>query len=259
MATPLSLRVVESNLLTYRRVWKGSAFSSFLSPTLFLLAMGFGLGTLVDQAGGSEVLDGVAYVTFLAPGLLVANAMQTGTGEGSFPVMAGMKWIKTYHAVLASPIGSNGLVAGHFMWVAIRLALVGLVFGVVSALLGAMSITSALSIVPIAILVGLAMASPMTAFTATRATAEGLTAVFRFGVTPMFLFSGTFFPISQLPGWMQPLAAATPLWHAVELARSIALGVDSALPAWQHVAYLVALFVAGAALSMRIFRQKLLP
>ena len=173
--------------------------------------------------------------------------------------MAGMKWIKTYHAVLASPIGSNGLVAGHFMWVAIRLALVGLVFGVVSALLGAMSITSALSIVPIVILVGLAMASPMTAFTATRAAAEGLTAVFRFTVTPMFLFSGTFFPISQLPGWMQPLAAATPLWHAVELARSIALGVDSALPAWQHLAYLVALLAARAALSIQIFRQKLLP
>ena len=259
MATPLALRVVESSLLTYRRVWKGSAFSGFLSPTLFLLAMGFGLGTLVDRGGGTEVLDGVAYVTFLAPGLLVANAMQTGTAEGSFPVMAGMKWIKTYHAILASPIGARGLVAGHFMWVAIRLALVGLVFGIVAALLGTMSIVSAMAIVPIAILVGLAMASPMTAFTATRETAEGLTAVFRFGVMPMFLFSGTFFPISQLPGWMQPLAAATPLWHAVEMARRIALGVDSALPAWQHLGYLVVLFAVGAALSMRFFNEKLLP
>ena len=85
MATPLSLRVVESNLLAYRRVWKGSAFSSFLSPTLFLLAMGFGLGTLVDQAGGSEVLDGAAYVTFLAPGLLVANAMQPAPAKARSP------------------------------------------------------------------------------------------------------------------------------------------------------------------------------
>ena len=259
MTTPLALRVVESHLLTYRRVWKGSAFSSFLSPTLFLLAMGFGLGTLVDRGGGTSALEGIAYVSYLAPGLLVANAMQTGTAEASFPVMAGMKWLKTYHAILASPVGSRGLIAGHFIWVAIRLTLVGLVFGIVAAALGAISLIPALAIVPIAVLVGLAMASPMTAYTATRDSTEGLVAVFRFGVMPMFLFSGTFFPISLLPDWMQPLAVITPLWHAVEMARRIALGIDSALPAWQHLGYLVLLFVIGAFLSHRFFAQKMLP
>jgi lipooligosaccharide transport system permease protein len=259
MATPLTLRVVESQLLTYRRVWKGSAFSSFLQPALFLVAMGFGLGTLVDRGGQTEIIDGIAYVTYLAPGLLVANAMQTGTFESSFPVMAGMKWIKTYHAMLASPIGASGLMAGHFLWVAIRLSLVALVFGVVAAILGAMSILDALAIVPIAVLVGLAMAGPMTAFTATRTTTEGLTAVFRFGVMPMFLFSGTFFPISQLPDWLEPIAVITPLWHAVEMARRVALGVESTLPAWQHLGYLAALFAIGAYLSQRYFTQKMLP
>ena len=252
MATPLALRVVESNFLTYKRVWKGSAFSSFLMPTLFLLAMGLGLGSLVDEGSGTAVIERVEYIAFLAPGLLMAAAMQTGAGEGSFPVMAGMKWIKTYHAVLASPVGATGLVSGHFLWVSVRLALVSLVFAIVASLLGAIAFAKGLALVPIGVLVGLAMASPMTAFTATRDTSEGLTAMFRFGITPMLLFSGTFFPITQLPGWMQPLAAVTPLWHAVEMARSIALGFESALPAWQHLGYLTLIIhgTSGWSVSM---------
>lgn len=259
MSTPLTLRVVESNLLGYRRVWKASVFSSFLSPVLFLVAMGFGLGTLVDGGGRTEIIEGVAYVSYLAPGLLVANAMQTGTGEASFPVMAGMKWIKTYHAILATPIGAPGLIAGHFLWVAIRLALVSVVFGLVAFALGAMALWAALVTAPIGMLVGLAMAGPMTAFTATRNSTEGLTAVFRFGVMPMFLFSGTFFPISQLPDWMEPLAIITPLWHAVELAREVSLGIETTLPIWQHIGYLVGLFVVGAWLSLKYFTEKMLP
>ena len=259
MATPTALRVVESSFLTYKKVWKGSAFSSFLTPTLFLVAMGLGLGSLVDEGSGTAVIEGVEYIAFLAPGLLVASTMQTGASEGSFPVMAGMKWIKTYHAALASPVGASGLVSGHFLWVSVRLALVSLVFGVVASLLGAITFIKAIALIPIGVLIGLAIAAPMTAFTATRTTTEGLTAMFRFGIMPMFLFSGTFFPITQLPGWMQPLAAITPLWHAVELARRVALGFESTLPAWQHVGYLAGLFLAGAYLSDRYFKSKLLP
>ncbi len=259
MATPLAMRVIESKALTYRRVWRASVFSYFLSPVLFLVAMGFGLGSLVDRGDGSATIQAASYVAFLAPGLMVANAMQSGTGEGSFPVMAGMKWIKTYHATLATPIGSPGLVAGHFAWIGIKMALVALVFGLVATVLGAMSVLDALAVTPVAILVGLAMAAPMTAFTATRDTTEGLTAVFRFLVTPMFLFSGTFFPIDVLPGWMQPVAYVTPLWHAVEMARRFSLDWESTLPLWQHAGYLLVLFAVGAFLSLRYFTQKLLP
>lgn len=259
MATPLVLRVVESKALTYRRVWKASVFSYFLSPVLFLVAMGFGLGSLVDRGDGSATIEAASYVAFLAPGLMVASAMQAGTGEGSFPVMAGMKWIKTYHAALATPIGARGLVGGHFAWIGIKMAIIAIVFGAVATVLGAMSVIDVLAVTPVAILTGLAMAAPMTAFTATRETTEGLTAVFRFLVTPMFLFSGTFFPIDVLPGWLQPLAYITPLWHAVEIARRFALGWESALPIWQHSAYLMVLFAVGAGLSTRFFTRKLLP
>lgn len=259
MATPLALRVMEANLVTYRRVWKGSAVSSFLNPVLYLSAMGLGLGTLVDRADAAATLGAGSYLEFLAPGLLVANAMMVGTFESAWPVMAGIKWIKTYQATLASPVGVAGLVAGHFLWIVFRLLLVSVVFLGVMLAFGATEPLGALVLVAPAVLVGLAMAGPMTAFTASRESEQGLTTVFRFGITPMFLFSGTFFPISQLPGWLQPLAVVTPLWHAVEVARRWAIGTASTLPIWLHLGYLLAIFAVGAYLAKRLLHKRLLP
>ena len=196
-------------------------------------------------------------MAFLAPGLLVASAMQSGAAEGSFKVIAGMKWTRTFHSVVASPVGTGGLVGGHFVWAGLRVLMVSVVFGAVAAALGAISAIAALALAPIGLLIGLATAGPMTAFTANRENTEALTAAFRFGITPMYLFSGTFFPISQLTDWLRSVATVTPLWHAVELARRVALGHDSALPAWQHVGYLVLVFVVGAALTYRLFTRRL--
>ncbi len=249
--------MVEANAIAYRRVWKGSAFSSFATPALFLVAMGLGLGSLVDRGTGPPGFEGLSYLAFLAPGLLVASAMQSGAAEGSFPVIAGMKWARTYHSVVASPAGARGLIGGHFIWAGIRVLMVSVIFGGVAAALGAISPISVLALAPIGILIGLAIVAPMTAFTANRENTEALTAVFRFGITPMYLFSGTFFPIAQLPDWLRSVATVTPLWHAVELARRVALGHHSALPAWQHVGYLVLVFVVGAALTYRFFARRL--
>lgn len=259
MATPLALRVVEANLVSYKRVWKGTAVTSFLNPILYLAAMGLGLGTLVDSAGSVSSLGTGSYLEFLAPGLLVANTMITGAIESSWPVMAGIKWIKTYHATLATPVGVRGLVAGHFLWITLRLLLVAAVFIVVMLLFGATEPVDAIVLLLPAVVIGLAMAGPLTAFTARLKSEQGLTHVFRFGITPMFLFSGTFFPIDQLPGWLQPAAYVTPLWHAVEVARRLAIGLESALPVWQHLGYLAILFAAGAVLATRFMERRLLP
>ncbi|MXY76687.1 MAG: ABC transporter [Acidimicrobiia bacterium] len=257
MQVPGVLRVVEADAIAYRRVWKGSAFSSFVTPALFLVAMGLGLGSLVDRGAGAPGFEGLSYVSFLAPGLLVASAMQSGAAQGSFPVIAGMKWTRTYHSVVASPVGTGGLLGGHFIWSGLRVLMVSVIFGAVAAALGAISPVAVLALAPIGILIGLATVAPMTAFTANRDNTEALTAVFRFGITPMYLFSGAFFPITQLPDWLQAVATLTPLWHAVELARRVALGYDSALPAWQHVGYLVLLIVVGAAMAYRLFARRL--
>ncbi len=258
MATPAFLRVMEGEARVYRRVWRGSVISTFLNPVLFLLAMGIGLGKLVDERTAGSGLDGLTYLSFLAPGLLAATAMQTGAGDSSWPVMAGIKWRKTYDAVLATPVGVGSLTVGHLAWVGLRLTFVSVVFVAVMAAFGAVSPLRGLASVPAAVLTGLAFAAPMVAYTAGLKSESGLSSMFRFGIVPLFLFSGTFFPISQLPDWMQPLAWVTPLWHGVELTRSIALGSAPVPPAGLSVAYLGVWVVGGTWLAVRRMRRRLI-
>ncbi len=256
---PVPLRVVEANARTYRRTWKGSVVTTFLSPVLFLAAMGLGLGSLVDRETGARALEGLAYISFLAPGLLAATTMQTGASESSWPVMAGIKWIKTFDAALATPVGVPDLVAGHLVWVAVRLLMTSVVLVVVIASFGAVSLADALLAVPAAVLTGMAFAAPVTAYTASTEQETRLSSLFRFAIIPMFLFSGTFFPASQLPDWLESVAYATPLWHGVELCRGAALGTDATLPVAAHASYLLAWVAVGWSLSVRSLRRRLLP
>jgi len=257
MATPPALRVMEAKARTYRRTWRASIISTFLNPVLYLTAMGLGLGTLVDQGTGDASLGGIPYLVFLAPGLLAATAMQTGTGDASYPVMAGMKWLKTYHAALSTPVRSRDLVFGHFAWVTVRIALTTVVFAAVMVIFDASTVGGAARAQLPAILTGLAFATAVTAYTARLENEYGLSSLFRFAIIPMFLFSGTFFPITQLPGWMQPVAYLTPLWHGVELTRAAALQTASAWQPMLHGSYLMLWVIVGAVFSVRNFRMRL--
>lgn len=258
MAVPLSLRVAEAEATIYRRTWRGSVVSSFVTPILYLLAMGIGLGSLVD-ANLPEGLDNVSYLSFLAPGLLVATAMQTGAAEGAWKVMGGIKWRETWKARLASPIGVPSLVLGHMIWSAIRVLMVSVAFAVVMAAFRvAPLLQSLLAVVP-ALLVGVAMVAATTSYTVRIKSPTGLPGFFRFVVIPMFLFSGVFFPVSNLPDWLQPVALVTPLFHGVELARAITLGVTPAISPVISVAYLLLWIVLGTWLAMAPIRRKLKP
>lgn len=258
MAAPLALRVFESEARVYRRVWRGSIFSSFLSPVLYLLAMGVGLGTLVD-ANLPAGLEGVSYLAYIAPGLLAATAMQSGAGEGAWKVRAGVKWTRTYHAKLTTPIGIPSLVLGHMLWIAARVFMVSLAFVIVIVLFGIAPLWRGLAATIPAVLVGLSMGGLTTAYTIRTDADVAIPMYFRFVVIPMFLFSGAFFPITQLPGWLQPVAYLTPLFHGVELCRSVMLGFPDAVDPWISITYLVALSVAGALLALRPFQKQLLP
>ena len=256
MAVPSSLRVVEAGARVYRRTWRGSVISTFLNPVLFLLAMGVGLGTLVDEGSGGADL-GISYLKFLAPGLLAATAMQTGAGDASYPVMAGIKWRKPYHAALATPIGVADLTIGHLGWVGVRLVFVTVVYAVIMTLFGATSVFESLLAVPPAVLTGLAFAAVVTAYTATLKNETGLSTLFRFGIVPLFLFSGTFFPIEQLPDYLEPFAYVTPLWHGVSLCRNLALGLEFTVHPLLSVGYLGLWMAAGTWLSIRQMRKRL--
>src|SRR2546423_12690896 len=181
-----TLRILEHNLLVYRRTWKGSIFASFVAPVLFLGAMGFGLGSLISR-GPSRTVDGVSYLAFLAPGLLAASAMQSAWGETTYPILARIQWLRTYEGMLATPIRVLDVLAGEFSWLALRLALgscgfflVMLVFGTVHSRLAPLAIM-------VAILTGLAFGAPNLAFYANQRKDTGLPLFGRFVINPLIL------------------------------------------------------------------------
>jgi lipooligosaccharide transport system permease protein len=243
-------------LTDYRRTWRGSIYSSLLNPLLFLGAMGLGLGTLVNSRGDAA-LGGVSYLAFLTPGLLAATAMTTAVGESTYPVYASVKWTKTYQAAAASPLRPADLFHGHLLFVALRLTMNCAIFLGVAAALGGVHSPWALAALPVAVLTGVAFTTPIEAWAVTRTRDTSFAVIFRFGMIPLFLFSGTFFPITQLPGWLQPVAYATPLWHGVALCQALSSGTATLGGALVHVGYLAALAALGTAAGNRSYRRRL--
>jgi lipooligosaccharide transport system permease protein len=249
------LRKLEHSMLVYRRVWRGTFFGTLVSPVLFLTAMGVALGSLVPNI---TAFGGVPYLVFLAPGIMSAQAMQTGTVEGSWPLFAGFKWLKTFDAMIATPITVRDIVLGHLYWLIVRIGIVTGVFMIVAFLFGAFRSPTFFLAWPSAILTGVAFGICMSAWTATRRTEQSFSIVFRFIVTPLFLFSGTFFPIEQLPEAVRWVAWFTPLFHGVALTRALAIGqsVDP-IVLLIHLAVMVGMVVIGTLFAFRTFRKRL--
>lgn len=248
-------------LTLYRRIWKSTVISSLLAPLLYLAGMGYGLGAIIDSPGRTAV-PGVAYVGFVATGLIAAQTMMTSVAETTYSVFGAIKWQRTYHAMLASPLRVVDLVRGHVAYLVLRLTMVAGAFALVALALGAMTGPAALLTIPVAVLGGLAFGLPVYAYTAGTASDEGFNMLNRFVIMPLFLFSGTFFPISQLPQVLEWLAWASPLTHAITLTRAVGLGSPAPLPVegWQaalHLAYLLAWAVAGYVLGVRRLRRRM--
>ena len=240
----------------YRRTWKGSAVLSFVQPWLYIGAMGVLLGGYVDDSGFG--LGGASsYLDFVAPGLLAATAMQVAVGEVMWPVMGAIKWDKTYYSMIASPLRVVDIVVGHLSYAAFRVMLTSAVFAAILAVTGIIpSVLGALGAFAAAVLVGLAFAAPIYGFSAGAKTEQGFSLIYRLGLMPMFLFSGAFFPITNLAEPLEWLARVTPLWHGVELARMSSLGTWD-VSAVGHVAYLGALAAGGVWWAVRRLERRL--
>jgi lipooligosaccharide transport system permease protein len=178
-------------------------------------------------------------------------------GESTYPVMASVKWLKTYQAAAATPLRPVDLFHGHLLFTIMRLVMNCSIFLVVMTAFGAAASPWVLAAIPVAMLTGLAFAAPIEAFAVTRNKDGSFAMLFRFGMIPLFLFSGTFFPLTQLPGWIRPVAYATPLWHGVALCRSLSLGTASPGGALVHVGYLAAVAAIGVAVGRRTYRRRL--
>ena len=254
-----SWRVVEGLWIWYRRNWRATVVSSLLQPLLMLVAFGVGFGSLIDRsARAAQATGGVPYLMYLAPALLAVSAVQTAAFESSYPILSAFKWRRTYEGIVATPITPGQLAIGQLTWIALRLTMSGAVYLLVVTLFGAVGGPGVLAGLVFAVLCGMAFSAPMVAFSASQEREGGaFSAIFRFVVLPMTLFSGTFFPISQLPRVVQPVAWISPLWHGTELARGITLGTLRAWPAAGHVAYLAALLVVGVRLTCWQYRVRL--
>ena len=229
----------------YRRTWKGSAVSSFASPIFYVLAMGVLLGGFIE--GDPDQLEGAtSYLAFVVPGLLASQAMTTVFGETTYPVMSMVKWHKTYFSMTASPLSVREVILAHLGFVVFRVALTCGVFILVLAPFDVFdSLAGALVAFPVQLLIALAFATPVFALSAGLKDESPFALLYRLGLIPMFLFSGAFFPVANLDGWMQALAKATPLWHGVDLTRMLTLDRLDWSTAAVHVLYLVVLAVLG--------------
>ncbi len=258
LAAPLPVRpsplpVFAHRWVLYLRTWRGSVFSSFVLPVMFLVGMGLSLGSYVDRGGSL----GVSYVDFIAPGLLASTVFQVAVGEASWPILGTLQWIRTYHAMRASPLRPRDMVGGEilYLWLRAGTSAVGVLL--VMLLFGIPTSFTALLAVPAALLLAVASCAPVIAYSASINTDNMFAILFRFAVIPMTLFAGVFFPVSQMPLVARWVAFASPLWHGVELTRAATLGTPTAIGWLGHLVYLGVWAVAGYLLACRQFARKL--
>ena len=251
----LSWRQFEFWLVLFRRTWRGTVLTAVFGPVMYLTAMGVGLGTLVDQ--NRSLPGGVNYLSFIAPGVLAATAMQNGIFEGSFNVLGSLKWHGNYWAAVNTPQRPQDVMLGTAMQGLMRIFAMSVVFFGSMAGFGTVHSAWGLLALPASLLTGAVFLFGMMAYSVTIDTDQPLNVVFRFVMTPLFLFSGTFFPWQQLPAWMHPVAFATPLWHGVELSRELTLGTADAGSVLIHLGYLFAALALAYWLARRNFRARL--
>jgi lipooligosaccharide transport system permease protein len=253
-----AFRAFQCWLTVYRRTWRSSIWSTILGPACYLGALGYGLGSLVNQHGTAR-LGGVSYLAFVAPAILASGAMNTGMQEASYPVFGSLKWNRIYVGAQASPLRPADIFRGHLMFMAMRVAISAAVVTLFIWAFGAARSGWVILAFPAAALTGVAFAAPIAAWAVTVTAENSFSYLFRFGMMPLMLFSGTFFPLSQLPGWLQGLASATPLWHGVALCRAFSLGTAFGDPLGMlgHAAYLTALAAIGLWAGGRTYSRRL--
>jgi lipooligosaccharide transport system permease protein len=251
--------VAEHRIRSIRGYLQTIIATSIGNPLVYLFALGVGLATLVDQSIANGSGPPVSYLVFVAPALLATAAVTVAAEEATYPMMMGFKWNPIFHAMNAAPISGNQIVNGMIISMLVRMVptvaiyyLVMLVFGAVPSPLGVVSLVTAT-------LTGLAVACLIMSYTSRIEEDKGQMAmIMRFGITPMFLFSGTFFPLDVLPMYLQWIGWISPLWHGAELGRVFSYGMPEAI--WLtiiHVVYLVVLSLIGWRMTQRVVTRRL--
>jgi lipooligosaccharide transport system permease protein len=230
------------------------------SPALYLLGLGLGLATFLDRPVADGADGPVSYLLFVAPALLATSGVTVATSEFTYAVMGGFRWRRTFWGMNASPVSPDQIASGLILSVLVRMIFTTTVYYVLMVAFDAVGDPRGAALMPlVGVLGGMAFGLPLMAYSATITQDKGQFAlVNRFVFTPMFLFSGTFFPLTALPLWLQWIGWISPLWHASEIGRSMSYGLPpGSWPVGWHYAILVAYVVVGWVLAHRAFRRRL--
>ncbi|MEI6388632.1 MAG: ABC transporter permease [Spirochaetota bacterium] len=251
--------VCEHRLRTMRAYLVSIMMGSVFNPMFFLFSLGLGIGSYIDASSGSLGQGAISYLTFVGPALLASAALNVGFEECAFPVMGGFKWTREFWAMNAAPISARQVANGVLMAAGFRVVFTVTVFFGFLSLFHALPSPSAWMAMPAAMLSGLAFGSVIMAIASRLEEDDGWFAIInRLVIAPMFLFSGTFFPLERLPLGLQWIGWISPLWHATQLGRVATYGM--AEPAWLtacHIGYLVIMLMIGLGLSWKSFARRL--
>ena len=249
--------VVGYMLAVYRREWQGSVFSAFIQPLVVLAGLGIGLGVLVGDKAAA-ITGGVSYVAYIAPALMISAAMELAASEAAWPILARVAWVRIYHAIVATPLNAADVMVGAIAFIVGKVTFAAAFFACVLLLTGiATSPSGAVGMVGVSLLTAFAFGAPMVAFSVTQKSDQGFAFIFRLIITPLAFFSGTYFPIQNLPFAAQILSWCTPLAHGVALSRSFALGTPLTF-GWLHVGALLLWGIGGTIAAIYLFRKRML-
>lgn len=240
--------------------WMGAIISFGLgNPVIYLVSVGLGIGALVDANTGGQGIDGVSYIQFVAPALLATAAINAMMDEVTFPTIQGFVWDKLFFAMNNTPISSRQIANGIMITASVRGILTVVIYELVLLVFGAIPASSLIPLFASSMLAALAFAAAMLTVAVRIENDDALFAIIgRFVVAPMFLFSGTFYPLDQMPLYLQWIGWVSPLWHSTQLGRFLSYGMP--LEAWQiimHVGFLLALYAVSMFLAYPKFESRL--
>ena len=249
------LRVWQRNLKVYKKSWKISFIPPFLEPLFYLIAFGVGMSGLVGEIHhqGSQI----SYVSFIAPALIGVSIMYNSFFETTYASFVRMYYQKTFDAMLATPLSLEEVITGEIVWGATKSLIATAIMMVVISFFGFIRFPEGLLLLPLAILGGIAFGSMGMFFSGIVANIEMFNLPVFLFVTPMFLFSGTFFPLENLPPWARQAALLFPLTHLTSLARAFSYGQIHLSLLWE-IAYLLLFSIIFFPLAILKMRQRLI-
>ena len=229
------------------------------NPVLYLISIGLGVGAYIDKNTGGMGVDGVSYITFLAPALLATAAIQGAIDESVYPTLEGFKWNKTFFSMNATPLSGNHIAMGVFFNSLIRVIFTAVIYWLVMLAFGVLESPRAWLAIFTAVMAGAAFGALMQALAGMLENEDVFfTVLGRFVIMPLFLFSGTFYPLTNMPIYLQWIGWISPLWHATELGRWLSYGHEiSSQMLYVHFIFLNSLLLIGIIASRRIFTKRL--